>query len=590
MGSTPAAFRGTSPFGVSASAVGSGAPAWAVGAAAKSSQVTPLRVAFLARTSTEDQQDPTISIPRQLRSCENVLSENAVIVAHYYDVESGRKDIAARGRGSGHTRFAIPVPRDGGIADLLARAESGEAEFDAVICESIDRVARRTYYGTLIEYRLERAGISLLAADEPIVLTGGRKGKSATQTLTRRVKQGVAEWYVLDMLEKSWGGFEQHTEQGFNIGQPPYGYYANKIPHPVPARRHEGRTKHRLTPDPVRAPVVELIFHLRVFDRLALAVIAEQLNRDLVLNPPPVPPDPSRAVGAWNYSSVRSVLCNPKYTGHMVWNRRAMKSGNGKCNPIEEWVWSPEPTHEAIISPEMFVQAQEITKQRPTARTGTGAQTVLGRAARIYPLRSHVFCVECGRRMFGQSKRDVVYYSCMPKAGHTPDDHPRSLQIREDTLNTAVADFFRTQVFGAARTTFTSIARKTIASRAAEETRNRIRALNAKIADADKRRTKIIHSIEVAADLNADFVHVLQERIRQIRAERETLAGELCEAESLRKDQEDPQLLNVPRIEDVNITELPAELQRDLYKRFCLEVRYARPKQSIEIKATLGAG
>src|SRR5512139_1668175 len=134
---------------------------------------------------------------------------------------------------------------DGGIADLLAEAESGNARFDAVICESIDRIARRTYYGTLIEHRLERAGIALLAADEPIALSG-RKNKTATQILTRRVKQGVAEWYVLDMLEKSWGGFEQHTEQGYNIGVPPYGYLADKIPHPVPARRAESKSKTRL--------------------------------------------------------------------------------------------------------------------------------------------------------------------------------------------------------------------------------------------------------------------------------------------------------------------------------------------------------
>ena len=57
-----------------------------------------------------------------------------------------------------------------------------------MICESIDRVARRAYYGTLIEHRPERAEIPLLAADELIVPAGrGRKGKTATQTLTRHL-------------------------------------------------------------------------------------------------------------------------------------------------------------------------------------------------------------------------------------------------------------------------------------------------------------------------------------------------------------------------------------------------------------------
>ncbi len=104
-----------------------------------------------------------------------------------------------------------------------------------MICESVDRIARRTYVGTQIENTLEKLGIPLWASDEPITLNG----KRSSQVLTRRVKQGVAEWYVLEMLEKAWGGFEAHTEQGFNIGRPPYGYLADKVLHPVAARREQ---------------------------------------------------------------------------------------------------------------------------------------------------------------------------------------------------------------------------------------------------------------------------------------------------------------------------------------------------------------
>lgn len=64
-----------------------------------------------------------------------------MIVAHFYDVESGRKDLADRGHGRAHEQFQIPIPRDGGIADLLAEAERPGRRFDIVICESIDRIA-----------------------------------------------------------------------------------------------------------------------------------------------------------------------------------------------------------------------------------------------------------------------------------------------------------------------------------------------------------------------------------------------------------------------------------------------------------------
>jgi len=205
-------------------------------------------------------------------------------------VESGRRELQLRGRSTTHERFDIPVARDNGIQELLEEAKRPDRTFDAVICESIERIARRTSFGTKIEHDIERSGVALFAADESIVLNG----KRATTILTRRLKQGVAEWYVLELLEKSWDGFCEHTRQGWNVGRPPYGYLAEKIPHPVPARRAEGRTKSRLVPDPARARVVHEIFTWRTVDRLGYAEIAKRLNSDLERYPPPISSDPAR--------------------------------------------------------------------------------------------------------------------------------------------------------------------------------------------------------------------------------------------------------------------------------------------------------
>lgn len=74
----------------------------------------PMRVpvAWIGRTSTEDQQDPTLSLPRQLASARRVLPEEMVIVAHFYDAESGRKSVEQRGHGHGHDQLDVPIPRD----------------------------------------------------------------------------------------------------------------------------------------------------------------------------------------------------------------------------------------------------------------------------------------------------------------------------------------------------------------------------------------------------------------------------------------------------------------------------------------------
>ena len=111
-----------------------------------------------------------------------------------------------------------------------------------MICESVSRVARRTYEGLSIERELEHAGVPLFASNEPITLTGSR----AQRILQRRINQGVAEYEVLNTLEQSWGGLCTHVREGWNIGKPPYGYAAKTYRHPNPSRRTKVNRKRGL--------------------------------------------------------------------------------------------------------------------------------------------------------------------------------------------------------------------------------------------------------------------------------------------------------------------------------------------------------
>lgn len=154
------------------------------------------------------------------------------------------------------------------------------------------------------------------------------------------------------MLELSWDRFVEHISQGWNVGKPPYGYLAEKVSHSVPARRAEGRTKHRLIPDSLRASAVTYIFQLRGLDKVGYDAIADRLNLGLVAYPPPESIRQDAALGRWNGSAVREVLRNPKYTGYQVWNRRATKQG-GRNNDPKDWVRSPRPTHEPLVTKEL---------------------------------------------------------------------------------------------------------------------------------------------------------------------------------------------------------------------------------------------
>ncbi len=94
------------------------------------------------------------------------------------------------------------------------------------------------------------------------------------------MKQGVAEWFRLQLKEKTWKGLVEHALDGWNIGPAPYGYLADRRPHPVPVKASQGRTKTRLARDPDRASVVVQIFTWRTVDKLGMPTIAARLNAD----------------------------------------------------------------------------------------------------------------------------------------------------------------------------------------------------------------------------------------------------------------------------------------------------------------------
>jgi len=410
--------------------------------------------AFYGRVSSDDAQDPSLSIPRQLSACERaVAASGGEIVCYYWDVESGRKALEYRGRGSSAWRERVAVPCAGGLPELLAAAYHGEP-FYAVIVESIDRLSRMTADATRIERDLERRDIGLFAADEPMCT-------DATSILTRRIKQGVAEWYVRDLIERSRRGMEESVRQGWHTGgRAPYGYLLEEHRHPNPAKAREGKRKHRLIFDPVRAPVVLMIFEDYCLRRLGLGEIISKLNSNLARYPPPSANPVDETLGkTWNRSQLWGMLRNPKYTGYNVWGRHDKRPGRPRIRPREQWVWSATPTHPVIVPKELFDQvddrardnmgtAKEAPAAYPTRRTR--------RAGRVYVLRGRVRCALCGRRMEGTHQKGSNYYRCRVNTirGNSAArvaGHPGALQIKEDIVLDAVLEFMDRRLFGPER-------------------------------------------------------------------------------------------------------------------------------------------
>jgi site-specific DNA recombinase len=272
------------------------------------------------------------------------------------------------------------LPRDGGMADLLAEAASLAPKFAAVVCEDIERSGRDVFNALKLEKKLSRQGIALFATDEPAVI----EGVNATTVLVRRMKQGVAEWFRLQLKEKTWKGLVEHALEGWNIGPAPYGYTAIRIQHPVPAKASQGRTKTRLALDPQRAPVVEQIFTWRVVHKLGMPTIAAKLNADPARYPSPTGK-------GWTTPAVWALLANPKYTGHMVYGRIRTRNGRRVTFPASEWLWTPEPVHPVIVDRDVWDAAQAVAADHRTSRDGTGLSRHPA-ATRAYPYRGRVRC------------------------------------------------------------------------------------------------------------------------------------------------------------------------------------------------------
>ena len=540
-----------------------------------------VRWAFYGRVSTEDNQDPTLSLPRQLANCEvAAASVGGQVVAHFYDIESG----AARyeKRGAGHVSgFNIPIPRDGGLLDLLQ--EAGTGRFDVVVCESISRVARNPSVTFRVEEELREAHVKLWAVDEPWEESFG-------SIVLRHVNVGLARGYLHELKVKSRQGIEAAARQGRHAGgKPLYGYRFREVPHPNPHQARQGRKQKILEPDPERAPIVRMIFEDYVARGMSLGDLQAKLNADLERFPPPESPDPRRRTGRWGRSSVWEILRNPKYTGYQVWNRRARKRG-GKTNPPEQWIWSEEPAHEALASREMFEEAARRSVSRDNVVKAAAARADY--APRTYLLRSFLRCGACGLRMHGRERHGVSYYVCETarrQATLVAPEHPKMIYLREDRAVARVIEFLQTHLFGPGR-------REGLA-RAMEENdperdghhdeAERLKSELVELAARIRRQVSHLEALEADTDAGAEIRRRLRELAAlKARRERDLQAAERAVAAKPDREQAQELVDLLPQL-DVDAALLADESFREMLAALDFRATYEPDRSELKVRATL---
>jgi len=547
------------------------------------------RYAFYGRVSTEDEQDPTLSFPRQLDNVERAVGEaGGRIVGHYYDIESGTRAYEARGSGN-LAGFDIAIPRDGGLQDLLADAKRRPARFDRVIVESISRLSRNSSVAFRVEDELRSAGVRLCAADEPMEESFGT-------IVLRHVNIGIARGYHHELMVKSRQGLETSTRQGWHTGGVAlYGYRFLAHDHPNPHKASRGQAKRTLELDPVRAPVVRAIYDWYLAGGLGLLQIRDALNANPDRYPPPVPVDPAAALGHWSRSSVWEALHNPKYTGYQVWNRRARKKGGNRMNPPEHWIWSEEPAHPAIVSREEHdaVEARAVSNAR--SRIGVSATEARPAARTNYLYRGLLHCGICGLRMWGNHRRSSTYYSCQPshqRAKDIPVGHPVNVYLNQARVDNALRPFLATALFGPDRRDYWRACLEEAATpeRVAPAGARRVEA-EAEIADLERRLDRQVLNLE-ADDVTPALRRRVAERIAEleeaITERRARLAGLDAEAAAAPPSFAEvaPLLDRLPILAE-RIADAPETELRALFDALQLSVTYQPEDQALDVALTL---
>jgi len=548
----------------------------------------PVPVAFLGRTSTLEMQDPVASLRRQVRSCQAWLPPGFHLVAYYWDIESGGLDLEARSQGEAYKAFTgAGIPRDGGMADLLTDAASPAPRFAAIICEDIERSGRDTFNALKLEKKLSRHGIPLFATDEPAQI----EGLNATTVLVRRMKQGVAEWFRIQLKEKTWKGLVEHSLDGWNIGPAPYGYTADRIPHPVPVKASQGRTKTRLAKDPVRGPVVTQIFTWRTVDKLGMPTIAARLNADPVRYPAP-------GTSGWSTPTVYVLLSNPKYTGHMVYGRVRNRNGHRVTVPQDQWLWSPKPVHPALIDRPTWEAAQHMGAEHGTSRDGTGLNTHPA-ATRTYAYRGHIRCKDCRRRMGGQAygRNQTVYYQCphnpaRPKETADYPGHPRTVKAPETRLDQITGLFFATHVFGPSRAALLAVQLPATDADAAAERDTQTTALQIRLKRIETGQNSCILELEEPpADPGDTAAAAMRTRIRarfaELHTEREQIQTQLTTLAQTTPQAADTTLLDQLPIPGDILPGLTPQLKAELFQAFDLQVVWNKPGRQATVHAEI---
>ncbi len=447
------------------------------------------RAAIYARMSTDKQNER--SPADQVRECRRFAERDGYDVVPELVFEEAGISGASR-----HNR-----PR---LLELVARID----EWDVLLAFDFSRLARNQEDLGWIRNRLRLHRREAFEAS-----TGLELGN-----IGARVMGVVNEEYLEKLRADTHRGLRGRFDRKLATGGAPFGYRTVPI---VVGKDAHGRPLvdgFRLEVDSEAAAIVERLFEGYAVHGLGLRALAQQANREGLGSP--------RGQG-WAPTAIREVLRNPIYRGERVWNRslwvKDHETGRRVRHerPEEDWVRQRDEAWR-IVSDELWEAAQTVRGRRNERHLRDGRGRILRSAAghsahRKRLLAGFLRCGECGGSFHAL---DANAWGCSwhKNRGTCAND----VRVPTGVLERAVLRIIGQTLDEEVALVAVDVALDELKALLARADRT---GLEEKLAAIDARIGRVLDLAAEVGDLEA-----AKAKLRELRGEREKIAGELAQA------------------------------------------------------------
>ncbi len=464
---------------------------------------------YLRLSNDDERTGESLSIENQRRILEKyVMEQGFELVDTYID------------DGVSGTSFNRP-----GVQRLLEDAKIGR--INVIIVKDLSRFGRNYIeVGQYVDYIFPMYNIRFIALGDNVDTANSESSGMDMMPIMNVFN----EWHAANTSKKIRAVIETNAKAGkYRACYAPYGYVKGEDENRLPVR------------DEPAASNVLRMFQMRA-SGISPNKIAETFNDEGI----PIPsdykeekfgiPNTRRSHHLWSCSTVKQIITNPIYLGHLVQMRTTTVSYKNKktVKRDPEDMVTVYNTHEAIVTQELWDKCREME-----ASVSQGKKTKRGTTL---PLSGLVFCCDCGSKMHAgwnntRHKRSGprIYYRENFKCGSYAKFGDRACSshyIKMDTLNKIVLEDIRSKMSlvqtdeTKARAEFLKHCEQITATETAQD-RKRANQINRRLGELEKLITAAYED-KVAGKIPEDICVNLLNRYQE---ERQKLKAELSEIE-----------------------------------------------------------